>query len=463
MAEFVSFDEFMTADLGGDSSTRKKTGYLKSWRKGRGEQKITVWLHTRANFADTWAHQFPRYREDGSKLRVQSFGTWNCHETNKEVLKKAKYRDEDGHREYPPERCPMDLAIDWVHAMIVAEKLDMYAPIFRFVDDEDDQNNVTILAGEFAGVFASKFNPLTNDEWSESDKKIMQKHGINLRDAYKTSPMAQNKFIFCVVVKGQEDEGCLIAKEAPSLGVKMQKKCQEMIRVFGSEKGNPLRNPYPFEWSFDDSKQFDKKYDVLALPTENTPPEIMAILTEEDPPNIKPQFKPFKPSLLRWTMEKAAVIKMPFDSFFKHVVDEEETEEFDPEKYEEEKKSTKRAEEPKQPASATKSKKVEVEYYVCNHCEYDKLVESDRECPKCGARYDADGEMTARPCASCKSITECEDGQADAGVCKACGAVHELETWKILVQPKAEPAKKSLRRKAVSVAQDDLDQIPYAK
>lgn len=379
----------------GHSTGSSGGSFLEKW-KDDGEVEIV--LHPRAPIGAVWNHRWFRVGEDKDKKPKIMMTRFNSMEDSV-ILRDQHFRYEDGTRKKPPKLCPFSLTLEWVREAIENGDIDWCDEIFRFESKSEDQE---ILAGGFVGLF--KRDGLTDEQLDE-----LKKAKVVLKMAFKQKSLASLDYIFAVVKLDSPDDGCVIARENKTLGKKMQKAIRDETRKWEATqpgKGDPFKTPYAFRWSFFEDESFENMYDVVALPTEATPiPDAVLAVLEEDPPDIQEQLEASNVALLRASFEKHWVHRVvpPWDDLF--------------EKAEKFVKGTKAAEAPtdfnhganvkteKAPAPVVKPRasepkapepKVEEFEYECDKCQAGMHADM-RECPKCHAKYDDEGNSLPDP------------------------------------------------------------------
>lgn len=294
----------------GHSGSTSAGGFLKNWKD---EGEVELVLHPRGSIAALWAHRWSRIDKDKEdKLKIFPM-RFNSMETEA-VLKRQHFRNSDGSREVPPVVCPFSLTLEWVREMIEDGKIDWTDEIFKFETPKDD---LIIHAGGFTGLFQK--NNLSEAQYDE-----LKKARISRKEAYKENGGCKLNYVFVVVQYALPDEGAMIAMEGKALGQKMQKAIRDETRKWEKsktpKKGDPFAEPYAFRWSYDENEEFDKAYDVIAIPTESMPitPELQAVF-DEDPPSLDKIVEPSNVALLRSSFEQhwCHRITPPWDDLFR--------------------------------------------------------------------------------------------------------------------------------------------------
>lgn len=316
----MSLDQFLKHSGRGGGGKRN---FLKSW-KDTDDHSITVWLHTAAPILALWRHGWPNVvpRED-SKTKVVTHEVWTnrlvCHE-DEETLTQQFWKDKGtGEREHPPVRCPMCKMIDYVRMLVVRGECDWKAPIFQF-NASDPKKSVTITAGGMFNAFGAK-------SVTDAQRAELRQAGIYLKGkdgAWKQNLMAKLEYAFCIANDAKPEDGVQIAVEGQLLGALMQAEIGKAIAGLGEEEGNPAQNPVAWLWQFDPREEtpFDKKYTVTRMQKVKLRESISRAIKGTDPPDLEPLAERFNAKKLRAAFEQFAVVALPWDDFFKDVVEQ---------------------------------------------------------------------------------------------------------------------------------------------
>jgi hypothetical protein len=296
--------------------------YLSSWKKD-GSGSIDVWLHCELFSAPCWNHPVPHLVElerDGEKELVPIAQRWVCHESE-ELLKRQffyeKGGERDGEREMPPVLCPMDMVIEEVRRLYRSGKIGWTDPVFEW---RGTRESLVVLAGGIDGSFGSK--DLSREQLRALRVADVKRNGPD--GAYKQNLRAKLNYLFCLVDANDVEAGLQKAFEAKALGEKLKKAIRDEIKRARSRQdpegrqGNPTVNPYPIEWTYDDSKDFDEKYDVLCK-TREQPTERILQLIRGPAPNVDHDLEPGNCFSLRVELEEHCVLKkglLDFDRCF---------------------------------------------------------------------------------------------------------------------------------------------------
>lgn len=442
------------------SPTSAGSGFLKNWKE---DGRIVGWMHPKAPNISVWSHNWYRIAKmrdkDKKETLVIKGKRVNCLE-NEELLKKQRWRDSDDVRKVPPVMCPHCLCLEWVREQVNAGKLEWSTPIFEFKTPGDTPiggEKVKLYAGGFTGLFQRR-------DLSEQEVEQVRRTGVKVSEAYKQNGAARQQYVFAFLPASDLGAGWMIAIEGPTLGEKMRKCIKDEIkRCKGDvQLGHPAFNPYPFEWNYDDNKQFDDKYDVVAL-TRDQVTEKVRVLLDKEPPDVAALIADPKLGTLYDSMKAAALVQMPFDQFFERAFDALGRHYEDGEDGEE-------GEEPGRgsvPESAKPSMVAEVasddggdeaEMIGCDVCDA-TMAETDMSCKECGAEYatsdKGDVYLAARGCGNCRARVAV---QADGGEkCGKCGAVHTAN-WEFTL-----PALEAKRSRSRSAATSPSEPEPERK
>lgn len=483
----MSLDDFMNHNprSGGGGG-----GFLKSWKK---DGQLLGWLHTIAYPVPFYNHPIPRVREveeDGEKVLKIWGDRWGCHEPE-EVVKKQYFRDKKtGKRDVPPTVCPVDMLIEWVYGEVQAGRLDWLEPVFRW---EAGSDKLIVTAGGMYNAFRSK-------DITREQKAQMRRAGIRADEAWNQNFQARLQYLIHLVDDAHPDNGVQKTFEGAALGNKLRKAIADEMKRQGRERGNPSLNPYPFQFEYDDSKDFDERYDVIAMSNKQPSEEVRKLITSE----LKEPDRDVQPGdcwSLRANLEEHAVLKdIPWDRIFaaaekkglmkppeESKADREATD-FDPEKIEQEERQEQRAaaaatskhlhevvvgedhptwqDETWKPEASMRGTRVVLvvpediadevvkevtemfekagavvtERVACEHCGK-PMTTHDDACPHCGAKYSAEGALLTRPCLKEGCGAQVEVGKDDEpGICGKCATIHEMHSGKWRMKPTAEAA-----------------------
>jgi hypothetical protein len=208
----------------------------------------------------------------------------------------------------------------------------------------------------------------------------------------------------------------MISVETSGLGDKIKTAIAQKQKSMGSEKGNPILNPYAICFEFHpDEKNLNKKYEAYPMDSIALTPEVHRLITETNPPDTSNLTTLGNPKLLRGRFESHwCGPEIDWDSIFGPVMEKFEDSEDDPaefpfgenEKEEQSKQTTPEVrEEPTSEVQADDDASEEedeatfdddgVEIVECSNpaCDKDMRI-TDDVCPHCGAVYDEDGNWS---------------------------------------------------------------------
>lgn len=325
----IGYDAFLNHSSGGGGGA-----FLKSWRD---DGAIDVWSHPLALPGVRWAHsfwelkKFKKKAKGGETEEEELFSyRWICHE-REAILKRQKYRDDtigraedknsqnpiarcggiigNGHREYPPEDCPICLFIEYVRDAVRDGRIHWTAPLFEWKLSDGTDSEV-ISVGGFCGLYGRA----TND-YSEEQLKQLRQAGVERDEAFMENATARCDYLLRVIDAGNPTEGCVIAQVADTLGRRVQKAFKDRIE---QTKGafNPQKTPLCMRWKYDEKESFEKKYDLVMLPEVQPSADVLEAL-EANPPSISDLLAPGNATTLRAQMEAHCVVEgVPWDKFF---------------------------------------------------------------------------------------------------------------------------------------------------
>lgn len=485
MSDRGSLDGFL------DYSSRapKTGGYLGGWKKSKDEEhgEITVWMHVGFMPAPFWAHSVYNTIESKDEKLIVVPRRWTCHEPDA-IAKQQKWRLDDGTAEHPPTICPMCIMTSVIARMVTQGEIGFADPVFEWKGADD---TVQILAGGIYGHFRKK-KGLTRDQ-----QVAMRVAKIRQTDAFKHDMRTGLKYLFAVLDNAHPEKGLQTAVESEGLSGKVRAaiiaeatKVQAQTKIDMRDdrvrgQWDPSRTPYPFLWQYDDTKDFDDKFTVIALRGTEMPPDVQAIIVDGPAPDAS-DLEPGNCFTLRAELEAHCLFALPWDEIFGPAEKAglmappgESKEEVGDEQGDAPKESVPEmrggeatANEPVRigpdhpvwknkaykpgpefkgaelhvlPPDGAKDAdvdrvfkvlsavaKVVAEVVSCEHCEKE-MTTIDPSCPSCGAEYDDDGNLTSRPCANagCSSQVPLEgeaptDGSNQRYICPSCASFHEV-------------------------------------
>lgn len=477
-------------------------GNFLAWKKD-GEGSAQVLLHTKTWCARSWNHPIPEVIEFEDKktkdqvVKVTS-RRWGCHETHELNLHRYNRTSED-RREMPPVICPSCIFPEVLRELVAEGKIKWTDRLFVWPADEEHE----VLAGGVYNAFGQK-----HVERDRELLKELKKAGVDRRETWNQSQLVRMQWLFILVNLAELDKGLTKTFESKALGDKMKtaiKAEMQKHRKAGKDPalGDPTQNPYPFEWTFDNGKLFDDKFEVLALTENQVSAEALAII-RGPAPKIDDDLAPGNCWWLRNELEahyvhdykfpwdrvfeaadKAGLMVPPSDSKADASEDEDddvpevgrsdaesyaigpehdvwfEDAKIDPEVKNKRVLVTCSEEEPPTEADLEAVKKILIGWGAavvavmveCDHCA--ELMPSDEiDCPKCGSQYDETGKLIGRRClANKKHVVDVTTAEGPRHICGDCATIHELlpetpdcvglQRWQRVETPKAaeEPAK----------------------
>jgi hypothetical protein len=322
-----------------------------------------------------------------------------CHE-DETVLKEQYSRTPDDAREYPPERCPLCKMIEHVRELVLRGELRWTDPIFEFKGATDARQNLTLRAGGIYNAFGSR-------KLTDAEKSDMKKHGIFGSEAWKQNAMAKLSYVFPLVDNNDVAAGVQVTTESALLKDRVVSVINKEMESDGSEDGNPTIRPYCIRFVYrEDAKDFKEKYDALPLRKVALTAEIERLIRAE-PPDLSMFTDPFNAGSLRASLEKHALVELPWDDFFANV--KVESPEADPEFIDQEPEPD--SEKPRarikaEPPAAESSKPARSRVKAdppkeemgdpCDDCGA-PMGKRDSVCKKCGAKYEVDAADAKAP------------------------------------------------------------------
>lgn len=390
MTDSNSIDDF----LNHQSSERR--GYsLRDWKK-RGSARI--WLHTGRLPQARWAHNVPQLTVyDDKRTGDQVTAMWSrdlgCWE-DEGFLKTQYRRDEEGQLENAePKRCGVCRLVNTVYLLIAAGKLDWTEPVFRFEGSTNPDHDQIIHAGGLTSMFGS-------DRLSKEQEAYLKSKRIYKSEAWRENFHGKASYVFCLVDEDNVGDGVQVETMTSVVGDHIKRVIRHAKKSLGDEAGNPMRNPFCIELSYDKSKIFSQRYDACRIEQVKLSSEVERLI-KSTPPSISRVMRPFNQKLLRAFFEEHAVIELPWDQIFKvpQLVPEGEDEDTDfPPKDEPEQKRDRAIPEAGPPVGRRmavdppkQESKPDVAMIPCDKCKT-PMREDEVKCKGCGAVYTFDEE-----------------------------------------------------------------------
>ena len=293
-----TLDDFIGHDTRGGGGA----AFLENW-KNRTPPRVQVVLHTASPIISVYQHQWPKIvtREvEGKEVQQVWGGNFNSWESE-EVLQRQYLRDDDGERKYPPQVCPMAIMLEEVERLMREGELHWSTRLFAFEGDDKEHNKYL-----HAGALTNKAKKLWDDKaiTDEMKRKARKKGFPGPADAWMTNMMAKCSYVLVVVDYEDPDSGIQITKETTLVGDKLKKVIRDRRTSEGEDEGNPLINPYVIQFTHKPkAKQFDERYDVVAIAKLEIGDDIMELIKEKDPPNLDRYTAPGDIVVLRASME----------------------------------------------------------------------------------------------------------------------------------------------------------------
>lgn len=452
-------DEFLQ-----HSTKASGSGFLAKWKE---DGRIVVWMHPNTPVISLWSHNFSRYlkvedKETKEEKTIITGMRINCMEKEK-LLKKQTWRLDSDEREIPPITCPHCLLIEHVRSEINAGRMDWTTPLFRFETDEDED---IVYAGGFCGLFQKR-------DLSKKEAGEIRKLGVKINEAYMQNGMCRQQYVMAVTAESDLEAGWVIAMEGQTLGNKMKKAiADEIKRCDGDvQLGHPRFNPYPFEFNYDENKEFSDKYDVVALSRKRPSSEVQQLLDNGEAPSFDKIRSDPSLGTLKQLMKDAAQVKLPLDDIFARAIDEigEHFDNDNDSDEEEDSESVPNVGSSKQEKDEAEDDDESVDQETvddeddheddheddgdedggCDVCDA-AMGPEDMVCGECGAKYEADDNgdvyLASRKCGNEDCMErEVPVNDEGGGVCPQCGAVH-AEDWSYKLPKPKRGAKKTTKK-----------------
>ncbi len=346
-------------------------------------------------------------------------------------------------------------------------------------------------------------------ELTPAEVRAIRTARIDRAEAYKEDMRSKLKYIYLVADANHPEEGLQKAFEGQALTNAIKKAVGDtrarLSKKQRAEYANPVEHPYPFEWTFDGSKEFADKFSVVALQQDTdsyaVSDEIMKLISS-DPPDISRDIAVGGCFELRGQMEAHVCAEakpfLDFDAIFGEaakrglMVASQESKADEGEEAQGEETGSDYAaaavitigadheawSNPKwQPGPAithgvevhtdapetmadaerdrieamiTKTGAVVGQMVRCDHCQ-EVMTTLDVACGDCGSRYNESGLLASRPCmqpectGQCVLVTPGPEALGQGLACEKCGALHEAVqgTEGVVWQLQPEPVKEA--------------------
>lgn len=291
-------DGFLGHERGGGGAA-----FLDRWKK-RKPPEVRVLVHTKAPVAiSVYQHPWPKVQtleRDGAEVTEVWSGTYNSWETEK-LLERQYERDDEGERRVPPKLDPLAIMLEEVEKLMRDGSLAWDTLLFEFKGDDREYDKRL-----FAAAITNKAKKIWEDKSTTvAQKKAARKKGFpGPGDVWMTNMMAKCQYVLTVLDYDDPDGGIRVAKETTLVGDKMRKVIRDRRTSEGDDEGNPLLNPYVFKISHHpEAKQFQDRYDVVAIGKLPVSEEMLEVIREKDPPNLDRYTSPGDIVALRASME----------------------------------------------------------------------------------------------------------------------------------------------------------------
>lgn len=293
----LDLNEFLTSNTSG-SGSGGRGNWLEDWGK-RNPPTITVWLHPGAKIYPVWGHKFIEVGEkkvDGQDKKVPClrFPNYVCMD-QREVYENQRFRD-NGILKVLPNLDPFIYLREWLRWCCDRSLISDNAVVFEWTDYGRNDALIQWTAGRISGrVKGNNFN------WS---------HHVD----------AKLEFLFTVLDADALQGGAKITRETQLVGEQTQKLMKQQMEAKGLEAGNPLLNPYPIRWKYNDqAKSFGEKYETFRIEQ-----EVYGYTTavyeafQKEFPDAEPFSKPGDGDLVKIqaAMKAAQQIALPLELIF---------------------------------------------------------------------------------------------------------------------------------------------------
>lgn len=290
--------------------------FLSGWKE---HGSIDVWLHTKALPLAVYRHQLPTIviKEDRNDKRVKHRYIWSknfvCHETDK-VVESQHFREEDGGRKHPPERCGLCKLVEWCYQQAVAyedtrdlppkkrEGISWTTPLFRWEGEDKDGNPITQVI--HVGGICNLFNK--TDKQNDRQKEDLRESKISLKRAWQENGQAKCQYVMFVVDDAHPETGVQLAVEGQSLGEKVKKRLSEELE---ENEIDITKSPYCLRWKYNEREtNLNEKYSCAVVRKKKPVPRVLKLIRGEVPELPDDLTVPFNQTALRATLEAACVL-----------------------------------------------------------------------------------------------------------------------------------------------------------
>lgn len=290
----LSMDEFL-----GHSVRGSRGQVMKSWTK---KGKVLVWLNRNSAIHCVWRHSFKRIvtlKDKAPEIWGEKF---RCFEEDEDVLRNQNRR-QDGVRVYPP-TCGYCRFLEDIRNAIIAKDVSWVDPVFKF---EAGGKIETMHAGGLIGFFKS-------DKLTDEEKAEMASVNVYTKTAWKEESRSKPEYLFCVVDDADPKSGNQVTIETQAIGDKMKRAIGDQMKA-RREKGDPLKNPYPFLWEYSEGASFDDAYNVVAM-IEDVPSAEVRRLIDSAGPDVSSITRLTPAAQVRAMLEQNDVMGIDWKGYF---------------------------------------------------------------------------------------------------------------------------------------------------
>lgn len=293
-----AMDEFAEHEGSGGGN---RTEFLKWKDDKKGEVEVILLAAPRW----VWRHSWQRvveYDDDSGKVQKVGMYTWvtmeppgKDEERLKSIKKQAYWIDSKTPFEdrVKPKVDPFLRMLEWVYGAVLRDEIDWLDEVFKFV--AADSEDRVIHAGGLLKMYPSNFDKFEKDEVAIQKRKFKEAGIVQLNNTFKENASIGIKYVFVVVDANAVSEGPKIAIEAEALGNAVKRSYSDRKVRLEKKKQHDRINPIkrtPYQWEFDNSKDFEKKYRVVELEDLEDVSEDLAAVFEEELPDLSRYLEP---------------------------------------------------------------------------------------------------------------------------------------------------------------------------
>lgn len=303
-----------------------RTAQLGQWKDDPGS--IVVWLHTESGITPRLFHLLPYVDEDDKGKDIIKYLPFVCHEDVNDYFNKVD-----------ASKCPIDRCILWLNEQMVKIKCPQCKGTGKLGSSKCPQ---------CGGEGTTQIIPDNKVVWDASignpkvDRVATAIDFVGDGD-WRSSFKPKVQYVFAVVNAESPENGLLVAVESSVIGDGIQKKVNTQIEKF-NEKGDPALHPYPFRFKYNkkakkpaDFYEVDEWESSGQFPLTDEVSELLA----KPALDLSYYLNPSKTDKLREIFEKHFKVDVDLDMFFDNPDSDATTsEDFDPEKLEQEDATT---------------------------------------------------------------------------------------------------------------------------